>query len=249
MVTQEALQIGSEPGCVRFVQLDELTLTSTLTSQDYKQQGSDTQSEQASSSGRVVLTEDRPERSEAKGLRLQKVERMGDQSWAGVAAVDRGSSSDNTWRRKATLYAGDSVSILTFAAIGQASHGHHLDPVSTLGVAGPFLLGWFAACQLTGATEPVSGAKAGAWQATKCWAVGIPAGIVLRSVLTGHAPEIGFAGVTMVCTLITLVGWRTVYAALTAGKTKQAPARRRRGDKQGNPLEFFRLLTSLVKRW
>lgn len=142
--------------------------------------------------------------------------------------------------------------------------------------------GWFAACQLTGATEPVSGAKAGAWQATKCWAVGIPvshtindchavlaqafpelctclyswlwlasmvlrllslhqslvtfneqpaffggltikllisqAGIVLRSALKGHTPEIGFVTVTMAFTLITLVGWRTIYAALTSGK-------------------------------
>ena len=46
----------------------------------------------------------------------------------------------------------------------------------------------------------------------------LQAGIVLRSAFKGHVPEVGFVGVTMAFTFLTLVGWRTALAALTSGQ-------------------------------
>lgn len=44
-------------------------------------------------------------------------------------------------RAKALLYTGDSLALLTFAAIGQLSHKHDVSLFATLGTAAPFLLG------------------------------------------------------------------------------------------------------------
>lgn len=45
------------------------------------------------------------------------------------------------FRRKAVLVGGDTLALLTFAAIGRGSHGESLDLGSVLSVAWPFLAG------------------------------------------------------------------------------------------------------------
>ena len=51
-------------------------------------------------------------------------------------------------RRIALLVGGDLIALLTFAAIGRASHGEHLGPAAIVMTALPFVIGehsWFKA--------------------------------------------------------------------------------------------------------
>ncbi|KAK9838317.1 hypothetical protein WJX81_004248 [Elliptochloris bilobata] len=190
-------------------------------------------------------------------MKLERVERLGEEAWAGVAAVDRGEDNANTGLARAVLLAGgDAAALLLFAAVGRSSHSEGLAPVAVLATAAPFLLGWFAAAvPLGGFGRAACGERAGeaALAAAKCWAVGVPAGIAVRSLARGYAPDKAFVIVTLVVTGVLLVGWRAGLAAITAqaaheDRTPTEQLQRRR-DKRGNPLEFFRLLTSLTKRW
>ena len=110
----------------------------------------------------------------------------------------------------------------------------------------PFLIGWFATAPLTGTFgEDARGTKVGpaAAAAAKGWAVGVPAGLVLRSVSKGALPPKPFVIVSMVATGVFLVGWRSWLAANGGGSGSG------RGNKKGNPLEFMNLLMGLTKRW
>ncbi|KAK9817711.1 hypothetical protein WJX72_001058 [[Myrmecia] bisecta] len=203
------------------------------------------------------LPADRPVPS---GLKLQKVERLGEEAWAGVAAVDRGEGgADTDLTRVLLLVGGDLAALLVFAAIGRNNHGEGLDLGAVFGTALPFLIGWFGAAGLLKAYgKEAQGGQVGpaAVVALKAWGLGIPVGLVLRSVQRGYVVPTPFIIVSMVATLVCLVGWRAVLAALTPVEEaaqanedhKQAAARRRR-NKQGSPFEFLQLLASLTKRW
>ncbi len=86
-------------------------------------------------------------------------------------------------------------------------------------VAGsPFLTGWFTTAPFLGAFGPEArskGVSAAAMTAAKCWAVGIPAGIVLRGVLRGYVPPLPFILVGLGVNGVLLMGWRSALAALT----------------------------------
>ncbi|CAL5227528.1 g10517 [Coccomyxa viridis] len=187
-----------------------------------------------------------------KGLRLERIERLGEEAWAGVAAVDRGDKGSDTLWRKALLLGGDTAALLAFAAIGRSNHGESLDFGNVLSVAWPFLTGWYGAASLLGGySRPAIGGKAGpaAVAALKIWAVALPVAIALRSASRGYIPDKAFIIVSLVVTAVLLVGWRTGLAALSKSETVNGDAASQRKDKKGNPLEFLQLLTSLTKRW
>ncbi len=82
----------------------------------------------------------------------------------------------------------------------------------------PLLAGWFATAPFLGAYGPeAQGSKVGpaAAVAAKCWAVGIPLGLVLRGVNKGYVPPVPFIIVSLVATAALLVGWRAALAAAT----------------------------------
>ena len=110
--------------------------------------------------------------------------------------------------------------------------------------AAPWLGGYGRAAQGGGL-----GAAAGA--AAKCWAVGVPVGLLLRTLSRGYLPETPFLVVSMVATAVLLVGWRSALAAATPEAAPKSPREQlqRRKNKQGNPFEFVSLLFGLVKRW
>ncbi|KAK9906716.1 hypothetical protein WJX75_006698 [Coccomyxa subellipsoidea] len=185
---------------------------------------------------------------------LENIERLGEEAWAGVAAVDRG-EEDLSLGRLALLAGGDAAALLLFAAIGRANHGESLDPASVLSVAWPFLAGWFGSAALLGGFgKEAQGGRTGpaAITAAKCWAGGLTVGIALRSLSRGYFPDKGFVIVTFAVTAVFLIGWRTALASITpevdVNPSAASQAKRRR-DKKGNPLEFLQLLTSLTKRW
>ena len=189
-----------------------------------------------------------PPRPIPQGMKLERVERLGEESWGGVAKVDKttlGPSMGLT--QKLILATGDIASLTIFATIGRASHHEALSVLDSLGTAAPFILGWVGASSLLGGYSK-NAVEAPLRTAATAWITGIPAGLVVRSLLKGHLPETTFVAISMAFTGLFLMGWRTAYAKYLAGDAATAGAKAR-SNKRGNPLEFLSLLTSLTKRW
>ncbi|GLJ59758.1 hypothetical protein SUGI_1522060, partial [Cryptomeria japonica] len=72
-------------------------------------------------------------------------------------------------------------------------------------------------------------------------------GLAIRGVTAGHFPAATFILVSMGSTFILLVGWRTLFTSVFPNDEQNR--KKREIYKQGSPLEFFELLTSLVRRW
>lgn len=157
--------------------------------------------------------------------------------------------------RIALLVAGDAAALLLFAAIGRLSHHEPMSLGALLGTAGPFMAGWFASAALLGgygkaAQGGNAGAAAGA--AAKSWALGIPAGLLVRTATRGYLPDPSFIAVSMAANGVLLVGWRTILAAATpeaAEPQTRAEQLKARTNRKGNPFEMFTMIFSLVKRW
>ncbi|GIL51201.1 hypothetical protein Vafri_7274 [Volvox africanus] len=182
-------------------------------------------------------------------LEVVPVEQTGEDAWAGVARVDRGDKQEFDWRSVATLAAGDLAALMIFAAAGRANHGETIS-VETFTTALPFVIGWFSTTPFLGgfgADACKKGVPAAALTAAKCWAVGIPAGVVLRGLFRGYVPPLPFILVGLAVNGVLLVGWRSALAAFT--KSEEPASVKTRKDKKGNPLEFLELLMSLTRRW
>lgn len=169
----------------------------------------------------------------------------------GVAKVDRKESSGPATGRIALLAGGDILALLVFAAIGRMSHGMSVLDWESFRTADPFIAGWLLGAYLVGGYGPagqgVDGLSSAVFAAVKSWAVGIPVGLVIRGVTTGHVPAPPFVVVSMASTLVLLVGWR---AAITAVFPNDKQSNKKRdGDRKGGAFELIQLLTSLVKRW
>ncbi|GFR47553.1 hypothetical protein Agub_g9278, partial [Astrephomene gubernaculifera] len=178
-------------------------------------------------------------------LEVVRVENMSEQAWAGVARVDRG-EEEFDWKSAALLAAGDLAALALFAAAGRANHGEPLS-AETISTALPFVLAWFATAPFLGgfgAEARKKGVPAAATTAAKCWAVGIPAGLLLRGLLRGYVPPLPFVAVSLAVNGALLVGWRSALAAVS-----KPDEPKKRKDRYGNPLEFLDLLMSLTKRW
>jgi hypothetical protein len=114
----------------------------------------------------------------------------------------------------------DVASLLTFAAVGKASHTPDggIDPIAAASVAFPFLLAWFVTSPLTGvyAEDEREGnlvletfLKSG-----KGWIVAIPLGCVIRGIIKGYLPPAPFVVVTMIATFVILGLGRLLFAVL-----------------------------------
>ena len=187
-------------------------------------------------------------------LKFQKVETLGTESIAGVAAVERTSKDgeEPTSLTKAIkLGAGDTLALLIFATIGRVSHHEALTLATSFETALPFLVGWFATAPLLGGFgKEAQGGNVGSavGAAAKSWIVAVPVSIVIRSLLRGYVPDKAFIIVSFVATAVLLLGLRAAQAAATPESSESSSSNTRR-NKRGNPFEFFSLLASLTKRW
>ena len=113
----------------------------------------------------------------------------------------------------------DAASLVTFAAIGKASHAADgsLDFSAVLVTALPFLLSWFVTAPLLGCYGPgaTSDVRSAVFGTAKGWAVAVPLGCILRGVIKGYVPPVSFVVVTLIATLVILSCGRAAYAALT----------------------------------
>lgn len=114
----------------------------------------------------------------------------------------------------------DLASLLTFAAVGKASHtpDGSIDPIATASVAFPFLTAWFAISPLTGVYSQDE--RGGSLiletfiKSGKGWIVAIPLGCVIRGIIKGYVPPAPFVVVTMVATFVILGLGRLLFAVL-----------------------------------
>ena len=87
--------------------------------------------------------------------------------------------------------------------------------------------GWFLTAPFVGAySKPAQDGYVGpaALAAAKGWTVGMPLGLVFRSVAKGYAPATSFIVVTMGVTGVLLIGWRSALAAVTTPEVRSYTA-------------------------
>ena len=185
---------------------------------------------------------------------MVSVQQLDQELVSGVVSVDRGEQPDN-FGRIALLAAGDTAALLAFAAIGRQSHGEGLG-LEVLATAAPFVVGWFgAALAVGGYAKPAQRGgdpAAAAWTAAHVWALGVPAGLVLRSLLRGYVPDATFLMVSMAATGVLTIGWRATLAAATPAPKEPQTLREvldARKDRRGNPFEFLEMIVSMTRRW
>lgn len=190
----------------------------------------------------------------SENLKIERVEERGESRFSGVVALDSGNAA-NDWGRVALLVGGDAAALLLFATIGRVSHGETISLAAALSTAWPFMAGFFASGALLGGYGKAAqggNTAAAAGAAAKSWALGIPAGVLLRSATRGYFPEPSFVAVSMVATGVFLIGWRSGLAAATPvqeePQTRQDQLKSRQ-DRQGGPFEMIKMVLSMVKRW
>eukprot|EP00775_Hariotina_reticulata_P010077 gene10077-10232_t len=177
------------------------------------------------------------------------------EAFVGIASIDRGENDyPSDPKRVALLAAGDLAVLLMFAAVGRGNHGEPVTVSSTVSTALPFIIGWFSSGSLLGGFDAAAQSgdtKAAVGAAAKTWAVGVPLGIVLRSISRGYVPATSFMVVSMAATGVLMVGWRAALAALTPEAKPLTPAQlaAQRRNKNGGILEGIQMIMSLVKRW
>lgn len=147
------------------------------------------------------------------------------------------------------LAGGDVFCLLLFSAIGRFSHGLPVLDAETFKTADPFIAGWLLSAYLLGGFGDDAKGRNGVGNAVitaaKSWALGIPLGLAIRAVTSGHLPPTPFILVTMGSTGVLLTAWRALVSQLLSNQQKQQDDVYRRGS----PFELFELLTSLVRRW
>ena len=114
----------------------------------------------------------------------------------------------------------DTISLVVFAAIGKSSHSANgdLDIFAVLMTAFPFVTAWLSTSPLTGVYSPDDTSDdsnvivSTGMKVVKGWAVAVPLGIALRRAITGYVPPTPFIIVTLISTLVILVGVRVLFA-------------------------------------
>jgi hypothetical protein len=124
-------------------------------------------------------------------------------------------------RRIATLAAGDLVAFNVVTAIGLLSHGE-LTGLAALGevatIAAPFAIGWFLIAPFAGAfrADIAGHPRRILPRAALAWLIALPIGLLLWSLIRQKPVQPTFAVVTFITNLVVLLGWRGVFAWLTA---------------------------------
>eukprot|EP00970_Alexandrium_tamarense_P011596 scaffold2550_cov215-Alexandrium_tamarense.AAC.4 len=111
----------------------------------------------------------------------------------------------------------DTFSLTIFAAIGKSSHSSDgsLDLLAILVTAFPFITAWLATSPVTSVYSPDERSEnmiaTTAVKVLNGWALAVPLGVALRGVIKGYVPPVPFIFVTLISTLIILVGVRVLF--------------------------------------
>lgn len=168
------------------------------------------------------------------------------QDGGGMGGRSRASDDpDRALGRAAALALGDSAALLTFAAIGRSNHGEALSFAGLASTVAPFALAWLPCAAALGAFGP--NATCGRLLPSLrvfayAFAAFVPTSVGLRTLAAAHAPAPAFIAISSAFTFTLLGGWRASFALAV-------PKSARAGSRQGGPIEFFRMLSGLVRRW
>lgn len=77
------------------------------------------------------------------------------------------------------------------------------------------MLGGYGSAAQGGKVGPAAAAAA------KTWALGVPLGVVIRSIGRGYVPAVSFIGVSLAVTGVLMIGWRAALAAITPEVSEQ----------------------------
>jgi Protein of unknown function (DUF3054) len=146
-----------------------------------------------------------------------KIERNNDSGESSDDYVDASSPLDRPWQA-----AVDAAALVTFAAVGRANHadtnanldGGFDNVLAVAATAAPFLLAWFATSPFTNVyckTEKGKSLQESLVQIVPGWAIAVPLGCILRGIIKGYIPPLGFVVVTLIATLMLLGLGRVLY--------------------------------------
>ncbi|XP_047085886.1 uncharacterized protein LOC124697322 [Lolium rigidum] len=167
----------------------------------------------------------------------------------GVIQVEKPGGADAqaklvSYAKVGLLAGGDLLCLLVFSAIGRLSHGLPALDAETFKTADPFIAGWLLSAYFLGGfgdeAKGSNGVGNAVTVAAKSWAVGIPLGIAIRSLASGHIPQTPFILVAMGSTGVLLTAWRALASqVLSTGQQKKDDV-----YKKGNPFELFEVRIS-----
>ncbi len=168
-------------------------------------------------------------------------------AWSGQAGLEKNRKSTSDWADvpdRIDLAIGDTLAFVLFAYVGRANHGDASFGLDTILTALPFIAGWFALAPLMGAymRNSTDDATRAVVTVLPAWALSIPAGLGLRALVTRHPPPAPFIIVSFIATAVVLCGWRVGYAKLFGGGKND-------GDRRGNLIDGFKMVTTLLRRW
>ena len=122
----------------------------------------------------------------------------------------------------------DGLALLAFVTVGLLSHDHALTATGYARDALPLLAGWYGAAALLGLYR-----RGGRRALLLTWAVGVPAGVVVRALVLGRSAsgrEAAFLVVALVFTGVFVLGFRAALALARRGRgetLRERPEQRR----------------------
>ncbi|KAL7494486.1 hypothetical protein ACHAWT_005377 [Skeletonema menzelii] len=179
------------------------------------------------SSPRAIITTPLLLNNKGSSLSLKQNDQQGQRLMTtSLFAVEPDNSNDSGMQKIYTptdrplLAIIDTISLIVFAAIGKSSHSANgdLDILAVLMTAFPFVIAWLSTSPLTGVYSPDDTSDESnvivstGLKVVKGWAVAVPLGIALRGAVKGYVPPTPFIIVTLISTLVILVGVRVLFA-------------------------------------
>ena len=109
------------------------------------------------------------------------------------------------------LAASDALAIVAFVTVGLLSHQHRATATGYARDALPILAAWFLAALFFRTYS-----RGGRSRLLATWAVGVPLGVLIRALVLGRSldgDQLAFLGVTLVFSLLFVVGLRSLLSA------------------------------------
>jgi hypothetical protein len=124
-------------------------------------------------------------------------------------------------RRTLVAALGDAAVIVLFAFVGRDTHREHGNYLfGTLGVAAPFLIGWYLSAIPLGAysADAFRRIRLDLIRTARSWLVGGVIGLIIRSFQEGRPVHVAFIAVALSVVLVWLTVWRLVHFRVFASR-------------------------------
>jgi len=167
-------------------------------------------------------------------------------AWSGQAGLDKAVPDTRDIRdaaRRPLLATGDALALILFAYIGRSNHGSAAFDFAVFKTAIPFLVGWYTVAPFLGAytKEATDNFKSATIKLGQAWAPSVTAALGIRTVTLHHQPPTPFIIVSFVATAVVLAAWRISYVKVKGVENGSG--------RQGNILDGFKMVNTLLRRW